>query len=95
MSVVVRVYTHPACPRCGAAVRALWALHDRAPQRFAYETVTLTDKAGLDAAHAAQIRTIPTLTFSVDGHEVQRIVGAPEPAALERTLEQAETQRDE
>lgn len=94
MSVVVKVFTHPACPRCGNAVRTLWEANEREPGRFRYETVSLTDKAGLDAAHAAQVRTIPTLIFSVGGQEVQRIVGAPAADALERTLEQAERQRE-
>jgi predicted DsbA family dithiol-disulfide isomerase len=93
MSVQVRVFTHPACPRCGNAVRALWELNEREPGRIAFETVSLTDKAGLDAAHAAGIKTIPTLIFNVDGQEVQRIVGAPEPDALEHALRQAESER--
>ncbi len=84
-SLVVRVFTHPACSGCGAAVHTAWALGRRHPH-VKLRTVSLDNKAGLDEAHAEHIKTIPTVIVSDGGAEVARFVGAPTESALEAAL---------
>ena len=95
MSLTLRLYTHPSCPRCVIAVKAAWELEQARPSQFALHTVSLTDKAGLDEAHAAQIKTIPTLILARDGEELERIVGAPTHGQLELALERALATREQ
>ena len=84
---VVRVFTHPACSGCPATVRAVWDLCALHPE-VALRTVSLDSKEGLEEAHAATVRTIPTVILSDGGIEVARWVGAPARAAL-AALEEA------
>lgn len=92
MELTLRIFTHPACPRCGGAVKAAWELKEREPQLFDLQTVSLTDKAGLDEAHAEKVSTIPTMILTGDGKELQRIVGVPEPGRLGETINSALTE---
>ncbi len=65
-TLVMRVFTHPACGGCGNAVRAAWTLSEAHPE-IALRTVSLDNADGLAEAHAAGIRTIPTLILG-DGN---------------------------
>lgn len=89
MSLTLRLFTHPSCPRCGLAVQTAWAAQQARPGRFELRTVSLVNKAGLDEAFAEKIKTIPTLILSREGEELERIVGAPQNGELEHALERA------
>ena len=95
MSLTLRLFTHPSCPRCVIAVKAAWELEQARPGLFALRTVKLTDQAGLNEAHAEQIKTIPTLILTRDGEELERIVGAPTEGQLELALERALATREQ
>ncbi len=82
----LRVFTHPACSGCGAAVRLVWELAGARPD-LALRTVSLDSKEGLDEAHASLVRTIPTVILSDGGVERARWVGTPARAALAAELE--------
>lgn len=86
--LVVRVFTHPACGGCGAAVQAAWQLREHHPN-VTLRTVSLDSKEGLDEAHAEHITTIPTTIFSRGSQEVARWVGATTPAVLETAFTEA------
>ena len=89
MDLTLKIFTHPACPRCGGAVKAAWDLKELLPGLFDLRTVSLTDKAGLDEAHAEKVTTIPTMILSNREKEIDRIVGVPEPGRLEGTINSA------
>lgn len=91
MNLTLNIFTHPACPRCGGAVKAAWELKEKQPGLFDLRTVSLTDKAGLDEAHAAKVTTIPTIILSGGDKEIDRIVGLPAPGHLEETINSALT----
>lgn len=95
MSLTLRLFTHPACPRCVMAVQVAWELEQARPGCFALRTVSLADKVGLAEAHTAQIKTIPTLLLARDGVELERIVGAPTQGQLELALERALETREQ
>lgn len=82
---VLRVFTHPACASCPAAVRLAWELCAARPH-IALRTVGLEDPRGLEEARAAAVTTIPTLVLSDGDVEVARWIGAPSRAALEEAL---------
>jgi glutaredoxin len=84
--MLLRVYTHPACSGCVEAVQAAWELQQRHPAGLELRTVNLADTEGLREAQAERIQTIPTLIFSEDGLERERIVGMPGRAALAETV---------
>lgn len=86
--LVLRVFTHPACGGCGAAVQAAWQLHGMHPD-LALRTVGLEDKPGLDEAHAEHVTTIPTMILSRGDCELARWVGAITPAALATAFAEA------
>lgn len=88
-SLLVRVFTHPACSGCGPAVQAAWKLREAHPE-VELRTVSLAKKEGLDEAHAEHVRTIPTLILSRGAAEIRRFVGATSAEVLERTLREAE-----
>ena len=87
-ALTLRVFTHPACGGCGAAVKAAWQLHQAHPALL-LRTVSLDSKAGLDEAHAEGITTIPTTILSRGSREVARWVGAISPGALETAFMEA------
>lgn len=87
-ALIVRVFTHPACGGCGAAVKAAWELHEHHGE-VTLRTVSLESKDGLDEAHAEGITTIPTTILSRGPHELARWVGAITPAALETAFTEA------
>ncbi|MEE8434899.1 MAG: hypothetical protein V3S64_08950 [bacterium] len=87
MALTLTIFTHPACPRCGIAVKAAWELKEMQPERFRLETIPLTEKAGLDQAFRENIKTIPTLLISDGDKELHRIVGAPGPGQLESAFD--------
>ena len=82
---LVRVFTHPACPGCPAAVRAVWEACAARPG-VALRAVSLDVEQGLAEAHAAGVRTIPTVIVSDGGVEIARWIGAPERARMEEAL---------
>ena len=79
--LVLRVFTHPACPGCGAAVREAWGLGRSHPQ-IEVRTVSLERKEGLAEARGEKVTTLPTLILARGGEELERWVGAPEPGEL-------------
>ncbi len=87
-TLVMRVFTHPACGGCGNAVRAAWTLSEAHPE-IALRTVSLDNAEGLAEAHAAGIRTIPTLILDDGKAEIARWVGAPSGDALEAAVREA------
>ncbi len=87
-ALTVRVFTHPACGGCGAAVKAAWQLHEQHPD-VTLRTVSLENKEGLDEAHAEHITTIPTTILSRGAQELARWVGAITAAALETAFTEA------
>jgi thioredoxin-like negative regulator of GroEL len=90
MATELRVFTHPACAGCGAAVTMAWELAEGRPGAVTLRTISLEREAGLREAQDADIRTIPTIVIAVDGREQARIVGTPKAhelrQAVERTL---------
>ena len=87
-SLLIRVFTHPACGGCGAAVQAAWQVHEANPA-IVLRTVSLESKPGLDEAHAEGITTIPTMILSRGTHELARWVGSVSRAALETGVQEA------
>ncbi len=83
---LLRVFTHPACSGCGPAVRLVWELAGTRKD-LALRTVSLDNKEGLDEAHAAEVRTIPTVILTDGGVELARWVGMPARSALAEKLE--------
>jgi hypothetical protein len=92
MDLTLKIFTHPACPRCGSAVKAAWALKEQNPGLFELHTVSLTGKAGLDEAHAQKITTIPATILSGGEREFDRIIGVPAPGDLEKSVNSAITE---
>ncbi|MDH4224316.1 MAG: thioredoxin family protein [Deltaproteobacteria bacterium] len=86
-SVLLRLFTHPACAGCGPVVKSAWELHEAFKGRFELKTISLETKPGLDEAFAQGIKTIPTILLFVEGVEVERIIGAPAAGQLEQTLQ--------
>jgi hypothetical protein len=84
---LLRVFTHPACGGCGAAVRLAFELRERHPG-VALRTVRLETPEGLAEAHAERITTIPTIIVSGGGAERARLVGAPARDVLAAALEE-------
>ena len=91
MNLALNIFTHPACPRCGGAVKAAWDLKEQQPGLFDLRTVSLTDKAGLDEAHAAKVTAIPSTILPGGEKEIDRIVGLPAPGHLRETIYSALT----
>lgn len=87
MTLTLNIFTHPACSRCGIAVKTAWELNEKQPERFHLKTIALTEKAGLDRAFREKIKTIPTLLISDGDKELHRMVGAPTPGELESAFD--------
>jgi len=90
MVLQLRVFTHPACTGCGAAVKWAWQLQEEYPAHFRLRTVKLESKQGLDEAHAEKVKTIPTLILSEGEKELDRIIGVPQEKDKERFLKHTE-----
>lgn len=81
----LRVFTHPACAGCGAAVRQAWEVAEKHPS-LALRTVSLDGKEGLAEARGERVTTIPTAILSRGGEELRRWVGSPEAGAFAAAL---------
>ncbi len=79
--LLMRVFTHPACSGCSAAVRRAWELNQAQPE-IELRTVSSVEKAGLAEAQREGIKTIPTIIFSSPAGEQRRFVGTPQAGAL-------------
>jgi len=79
--LVVRVFTHPACGGCGAAVKQAWEVA-RGSAAVEVRTVSLENKEGLAEARREGVRTIPTVILATVDEELERWVGTPPPGAL-------------
>lgn len=82
---LLRVFTHPACGGCTAAVRQAWELTE-ANHDVELRTVSLATKEGLAEAHAEKVTTIPTIILSTAGRELTRWEGTPTNGELETGL---------
>jgi hypothetical protein len=85
--LLLRVFTHPACSGCSAAVRQAWLAAAEHPE-VEMRTVRLENKEGLEEAHAEGIKTIPTMILGAGGQELERWVGTPEPGVVAAALAQ-------
>ncbi len=85
--LLLRVFTHPACPGCSKMVDKAWKL-TRARENLDLRTVNLVNELGLAEARSEGIKTIPTVILSSSaGDELGRWVGTPENGALEATVD--------
>ena len=91
MSILVRVFTHPACSGCVTAVEWAWRLKKGHSGAIELRTVSLAHKEGLDEAHTENVKTIPTIIISRNGQELERFIGTPKPDQLEEWLSFAES----
>lgn len=85
-TLLLRVFTHPACAGCPSAVRSAWEAAERHPE-VEMRTVRLENAEGLAEAHAEKVRTIPTIILGTASGELERWIGTPEPAAIDAALE--------
>ena len=86
MALLLRVFTHPACSGCGAAVKMAWEATKDA-EGIEMRTVALETKQGLAEAHREHIRTIPSMIITDGEQELRRFVGTPAPEELLDALE--------
>lgn len=82
----LQVFTHPACPGCGPVVEMAWKVAE-SHESVELQTVKLETEDGLSLAQASSIRTIPSVVLIVDGEEVERFAGTPEPDSLREAVE--------
>jgi len=61
-SIILNVFTHPACNGCGAAVEMSWELSQEL-NGIQLKTVKLENSEGLKKAQDFKIKTIPTLVI--------------------------------
>ena len=61
-SLILSVFTHPACSGCGAAVEMGWELVQDF-EGLQLKTVKLENREGLERAQQCGIKTIPTILF--------------------------------
>ncbi len=73
----IKVFTHPACHGCGQAVEMAWNLTQE-QSSLKLQTIRLEDKKGLEEAHEAGVKTIPTLIYYEGDEERKRFVGLPD-----------------
>ncbi|MCH2298843.1 MAG: hypothetical protein MK441_13210, partial [SAR324 cluster bacterium] len=59
-SIILSVFTHPACNGCGAAVEMGWEL-SKEMRGVQLKTVKLENREGLKKAQDFKIKTIPTM----------------------------------
>ena len=84
-SLILSVFTHPACSGCGAAVEMGWELV-QALEGIELKTVKLENREGLERAQQFGIKTIPTMIIYKGEKECERIVGLPKKKDLEESL---------
>ena len=84
-SLILSVFTHPACSSCGAAVEMGWALA-QSLEGIELKTVKLENREGLEKAQKCGIKTIPTMIIYKGEKECDRMVGLPEKKVLEESL---------
>ena len=84
-SIILSVFTHPACNGCGAAVEMGWELSQEL-SGIQLKTVKLENREGLKKAQDFKIKTIPTLVILKGEEECERLVGLPKKEKLEETL---------
>ena len=84
-SIILCVFTHPACYGCGAAVEMCWEL-SKEMRGVQLKTVKLENREGLKKAQDFKIKTIPTLVILKGEEECERLVGLPKKEKLEETL---------
>ena len=84
-SLILSVFTHPACSGCGAAVEMGWELVQDF-EGLQLKTVKLENREGLERAQQCGIKTIPTIIIYKDEEECERMVGLPKKKDLEDSL---------
>ena len=84
-SLILSVFTHPACSGCGAAVEMGWELVQDF-EGIQLKTVKLENREGLEMAQQCGIKTIPTMVIYRGEEECERMVGLPKKKALEESL---------
>ena len=84
-SLILSVFTHPACSGCGAAVEMGWELVQDF-EGLQLKTVKLENRAGLERAQQCGIKTIPTMIIHKGEEECERMVGLPKKKDLEESL---------
>ncbi len=84
-SLILSVFTHPACSGCGAAVEMGWELVQDY-EGLQLKTVKLENREGLERAQKCGIKTIPTMIIYKGEEECERMVGLPKKKDLEESL---------
>ena len=84
-SLILSVFTHPACSGCGAAVEMGWELVQDFDE-LQLKTVKLENREGLERAQQCGIKTIPTMIIYKGEEECERMVGLPKKKDLEESL---------
>ena len=84
-SLILSVFTHPACSGCGAAVEMGWELVQDF-EGLQLKTVKLENREGLERAQQCGIKTIPTMIIYKGEEEWERMVGLPKKKDLEESL---------
>ena len=84
-SLILSVFTHPACSGCGAAVEMGWELAQDL-EGIVLKTVKLENREGLQKAQQCGIKTIPTMIIYKGEEECERMVGLPKKNDLEKSL---------
>ena len=84
-SLVITVFTHPACSGCGPAVEMGWELAGEI-EGVELKTVKLENREGLEKAKLHRVKTIPTMIISSSGQEFERVVGLPQLEEFKKIL---------
>ena len=84
-SLILSVFTLPACSGCGAAVEMGWELVQDF-EGLQLKTVKLENREGLERAQQCGIKTIPTMIIYKGEEECERMVGLPKKKDLEESL---------
>ena len=84
-SLILSVFTHPACSGCGVAVEMGWELVQDF-EGLQLKTVKLENREGLERAQQCGIKTIPTMIIYKGEEECERMVGLPKKKDLEESL---------
>ena len=84
-SLILSVFTHPACSGCGAAVEMGWELVQDL-EGIQLKTVKLENREGLERAQQCGIKTIPIMIIYRGEEECERMVGLPKKKNLEESL---------
>ena len=84
-SLILSVFTHPACSGCGAPVEMGWELVQDL-EGIQLKTDKLENREGLERAQQCGIKTIPTMIIYRGEEECERMVGLPKKKNLEESL---------